>query len=83
MVVLEVQVRREPPLALLRAVVLEAIRPFSQQGLDEPLGLSVRAWRVGASALVANPGCLAPRRELRGRVLLCRLYAFDSPSLSA
>src|ERR1700694_768839 len=54
MVVVEVQVGDEPASALFRASVREAIGPLTQQGLDESLGLAVRARRVRANAHVPD-----------------------------
>ena len=56
MVVVEVQVRREPALALDRRLVREAIGPFTQQCLDEALDLPVGLRAVGFDAQMADPG---------------------------
>ena len=43
MIVVEVQVGLKPGFALSRAVVLEPIRPLTQERLDHALDLTVRA----------------------------------------
>jgi len=45
-VVVEVDVRWEPPSTFLRVAVAEAVGPLTQQRLDEALGLSISSWRV-------------------------------------
>src|ERR1051325_4613952 len=58
-VVVEVQVRREPLSAFIRVCVREAISPLTQHGLDEALDLAVCPWRVGVGAFVLGAGLAA------------------------
>ena len=63
-VVVKVQVGLEPSLAFGRAFVPEAVCPFTQERLDEPLNLSVRARRV-------RPGAFVGDLELGAKSLPC------------
>jgi len=54
--VIDRQVSRQPGLSLLGGLERHRISTFNAEGLDEPLGHSVRAWRVrpGADVLEAE-----------------------------
>src|ERR1041385_555981 len=54
-IVVEVQIRREPVSSLFGAAVCEAISPLTQQRLDKAFDLSICAWRVGSGAFVLDP----------------------------
>src|SRR5256885_876124 len=63
-VVIEVQIGREPLSAFIRASVREAVSPLTQHRLDEALDLAVGPWRVGSGAFVFDAGLAAQLPEL-------------------
>lgn len=57
--VIDRQVTRQPGVPLLGVLERHRIGPFLAEGLDEPLGLAVGAWRVGLGSNVLEAECPA------------------------
>ena len=58
----------EMKVSILRVSPVFGVGPFTQSGLDEPLGLSVSSWRVWFCAVVLERKLVTRLAELLGTV---------------